>query len=71
MVIRQGFVRLYLAEDLSQDYELKVSGQAFLLRDTQTGNISSYTYAQLDDHMMLRDASGNVLLLQRMPASSW
>jgi hypothetical protein len=71
MVIRQGFVRLYLSEDLSQDYELKLSGQDFLLRDTRTGNISSYTYARLEDHMMLRDATGNVLLLQRMPVTSW
>jgi hypothetical protein len=71
MVIRQGLVRLYLSEDLSQDFEYRLSGQDFMLRDARTGAISTYGYAQLGDHMMLRDPGGNVLLLQRVPSSSW
>lgn len=71
MVIRQGLVRLYLSEDLSQDYELRVSGQQFMLRDVNTGQVGTYTYARLDDHMMLRDGGGNVMLLQRVQETPW
>jgi hypothetical protein len=66
MLFDRGLLRLYVSEDVSQDFEYRTSGNELLLRDNRSGEIRRYTFARLEDHMLLRDPNGNVLVLQRM-----